>query len=94
MGDECEAGMEVCFWHLDGCNMEDHFAFSSFLTEKEYLEDKIKLELWHREFDRKWKEREERIARGEPVEPDPFFDPPTLGEFVPFALAEPEPPEA
>ena len=94
MGDECEAGTEVCFWHLDGCNMEDHFAFSSFLTEEEYLEDKIKLELWHREFDRKWKEREERIARGEPVEPDPFFDPPTLGEFVPFALAEPEPPEA
>jgi hypothetical protein len=32
--------------------------------------------------------------RGEPVEPDPFFDPPVLDEFVPFSAAEPEPPEA
>jgi hypothetical protein len=94
MGDECEAGLEVCFWHLDGCNMDEHFAFSTFLTEKEYLEDMVENELRHREFDRKWKEREERIARGEPVEPDPFLDLPALDEFVPFSLAEPEPPEA
>ena len=94
MGDECESGLEVCFWHLDGCNMEEHFAFSTFATEKEYLEDRIKWELRHREFEQKWKEREERIARGEPLEPDPFFDPPALDDVVPFALAEAEPPEA
>lgn len=93
MGDDAEAGRGVWFWHLDGCNMEDHFAFSSFLTEKEYLEDRVQMELRHAEFDRRWKEREERIARGEPLDPDPFFDPPLLDDFNPFA-AEPEPPEA
>jgi hypothetical protein len=94
MGDEAEAGLGVWFWHLDGCNMDDHFAFSTFLTEKEYLEDRLEMELRHQEFDRRWKEREERIARGEPVEPDPFFDPPVLEDFAPFALSEAEPPEA
>lgn len=94
MGDECEAGLEVCFWHLDGCNMDDHFAFSKFLTEDDYLEDKLKWELHEREVAQRLKDREERIARGEPVEPDPLFDPPVLDEYVPFALAETEPPEA
>jgi hypothetical protein len=94
MGDDAEAGRGVWFWHLDGCNMDDHFAFSRFLTEKEYLEDRVQMELMHAEFDRKWKEREERIARGEPIDPDPFFDPSALDDFNPFALADPEPPEA
>jgi hypothetical protein len=94
MGDECEAGLEVCFWHLDGCNMDEHFAFSTFLTEDDYLEDKLKWELRDLDFKQKEKEREERIARGEPVEPDPIFDPPVLDEYVPYALTETEPPEA
>lgn len=94
MGDEAEAGRGIWFWHLDGCNMDDHFAFSTFLTEKEYLDDRLEMEQRHREFDRRWKEREERIARGEPVEPDPFFDPPDLYDLSQFALSEPEPPEA
>ena len=34
MGDDAEAGRVVWFWHLDGCNINDHFAFSRFLTEK------------------------------------------------------------
>ena len=94
MGDSCEAGLEICFWHLDGSNMDEHFAFSTFETEKEYFEDIVERELRHREFDEKWREREARIARGEPVEPDPFFDLLPLDELNPFALAEPEPPEA
>jgi len=94
MGDECEAGLDVCFWHLDGCNMEDHFAFSTFLTEKEYLDDRAELELRHREFDQQWKIREERIARGEEVDDDEFFDIPTLDDYIPFRVAETEPPEA
>jgi len=94
MGDECEAGLEVCFFQLDGCNMDDHFAFSTFVTEQEYLEDQIQMELRHREFDQKWKEREERIVRGENVEGDEFLDLPVLDEYVPFQLSEPEPPEA
>ena len=94
MGDESEAGLGVWFWHLDGNSMDDHFAFSMFLTEKEYLEDRLEMELRHQEFDRRWKEREERLARGEPLKPDPFFDPPPLDEFIPFQLTESEPPEA
>jgi hypothetical protein len=87
MADECEAGREVCFWHLDCSAMEEHFAFSTCLTEKEYLDDLAEME----KFDRKWKEREERIARGERVEADEVFDNP---DFDRFQLAEPEPPEA
>ncbi|PYS73404.1 MAG: hypothetical protein DMF69_04875 [Acidobacteria bacterium] len=94
MGDDCEAGLEICFWHLDSSSMDEHFAFSTFETEKEYLEDILERELRYREFDEKWREREARIARGEPVELDPFFDPLPLDEFTPFAVAEPDPPEA
>jgi hypothetical protein len=94
MGDECEAGLEVCFWHLDGSHMDQHFAFSTFATEQEYLEDLIQNDLRHREFDRHWKEREEKIARGEKVESDPIFDASGFDEFFPYALAEAEPPEA
>ena len=94
MGDECEAGLDVCFWHLDGCNLEDHFAFSTFLTEKEYFDDRAEMELRHLEFDQQWKTREERIARGEEVDDDGFLDIPTLDDYVPFRVAETEPPEA
>jgi hypothetical protein len=94
MGDECEAGLDVCFWHLDSSNLEDHFAFSTFLTEKEYIDDRAEMELRHREFDQQWKMREERIARGEEVDDDEFLDIPTLDDYIPFRVAETEPPEA
>jgi hypothetical protein len=94
MGDECELGFEVCFWHLDGCNMDEHFAFSTFMTESDYLEDKLNFELHQRKFEKEWEEREARIARGEAVEDDPHFEPVPFDEMVPFALTEPEPPEA
>jgi hypothetical protein len=66
MGDECEAGREVCFWHLDGCNMESHFAFSTFLTEQEYLDDQKEIQELSRRADQRMKDRDEHIARGEP----------------------------
>jgi hypothetical protein len=67
MGDECEAGREVCFWHLDGCNMENHFAFSTFLTEQEYVDDQKEIqELAHRA-DQRMKDLDEHITRGEPA---------------------------
>ncbi|HEY6805294.1 MAG TPA: hypothetical protein VI306_17085 [Pyrinomonadaceae bacterium] len=65
MGDECEAGREVCFWHLDCCNMENHFAFSTFLTEQEYLDDQKDLQELSRRVDQQMKDGEEQIARGE-----------------------------
>ena len=91
MGDECEAGREVCFWHLDCSAMDNHFAFSTFLTEKEYLEDQLEMEVRHREFDRRWKEREELIARGELPPDRSFVD---VEEYVPSGLLEPDLPEA
>lgn len=75
-GDETSPlGMGVGFWHLDGSNMDDDFAFSSFKTRQEWEVENRRREEFNREFDRKWAEREQRIARGEPLEPDPFFDP-------------------
>lgn len=94
MGDDCESGRDVCFWHLDGSSMEDHFAFSTFASEQEYLEYVVERDLLHHEFDKQWKEREERIARGEEVEFDPLFNGSNFDEFVPVILKEAEPPEA
>jgi hypothetical protein len=91
MGDESEAGLGVYFWHLDGCNMDDDFAFSSFKTKQEW-EAQQKL---NEEFNREWNERKERLARGETLEPDPFFDPPELSELADWQLVtEPESPES
>jgi hypothetical protein len=68
-------GMGVGFWHLDGSNMDDDFAFSSFKTRQEWEAENRRQEEFSREFNRKWAERKERIARGELLEHDPFFDP-------------------
>jgi len=92
MGDESEAGLGIYFWHLDGCNMDDEFAFSTFQTMQEWETDQREMEERHRELDRRWKEREERLARGEVLEPDSWIDPPELDECVPSQIAEPDPP--
>jgi hypothetical protein len=68
-------GMGVGFWHLDGSNMDDEFAFSSFKTRQEWELENRRQEEFNKEFNRKWAERKERIARGELLEHDPFFDP-------------------
>lgn len=101
-GDETSPlGMGVGFWHLDESNMDDEFAFSSFKTRQEWEVDTRRREEFHREFDRKWAEREQRIARGEPAEPDPFFGPEPwdlettlIGERVYFESGELDPPGA
>jgi hypothetical protein len=75
-GDETSPlGMGVGFWHLDGCNMDEDFAFSHFRTREEWEAENRERAEFNKEFDRRWKERKERIARGEQPEPDPFFDP-------------------
>jgi hypothetical protein len=75
-GDETSPlGMGVGFWHLDGSNMDDDFAFSSFKTRQEWEVENRRREEFDKEFKRKWAEREQRIAMGEPLERDPFFDP-------------------
>jgi hypothetical protein len=72
MGDESEAGREVCFMHLDGSNMDEAFAFSSARTIAEL----------EREFQRKWQEREARRAQDEQVEQDPLYSALTSGVSV------------
>ena len=75
-GDETSPlGMGVGFWHLDGSHMDDEFAFSHYKTRQEWENENRRREEFDREFNRKWEERQQRIARGEPIEPDPFFDP-------------------
>jgi hypothetical protein len=74
-GDETSPlGMGVGFWHLDGSHMDDDFAFSSFKTRQEWEVENRRREEFNKEFNRKWEEREQRLARGETLEPDPFFD--------------------
>jgi hypothetical protein len=75
-GDETSPlGMGVGFWHLDGSRMDDDFAFSSCQTRQEWEVENRRREEFDKEFNRRWAEREQGIARGEPLEPDPFFDP-------------------
>src|SRR5205807_1328391 len=56
MGDDIRMGLGVSFWGLDGCNMDDDFAFSFLRTPEEWKADKQQWEEFNREFDRKWKE--------------------------------------
>jgi hypothetical protein len=75
LGDETSPlGMGVGFWHLDGSHMDDDFAFSFFKTRQEYELENRRREEFSREFERRWEERRQRIASGEELEDDPFFD--------------------
>jgi hypothetical protein len=58
------------FWHLDGSHMDDDFAFSFYRTREEWNEENRRREEFDREFNRRWEEREQRLARGEPVDDD------------------------
>ncbi|HEV7745785.1 MAG TPA: hypothetical protein VGO56_12375 [Pyrinomonadaceae bacterium] len=97
-GDETSPlGMGVGFWHLDGSHMDNDFAFSHYQTREEWEAENRRREEFSLECDRRWQERQERIARGETPEPDPFFDPEPVGEgwgwFDPLAfpdLVEPD----
>ena len=47
------------FWHMDGCNMDDEFAFSFYLTREEWEEEKRHFEEMFAEFERKDVPKEE-----------------------------------
>jgi hypothetical protein len=81
-GDETTPlGMGVGFWHLDGSHMDEDFAFSHYKTHEEWEAENHRREEFSKEFNRRWEERQQRIARGEPLEPDPFFDPDPFADF-------------
>ena len=65
LAQDAEAGMGVGFEHFDGSNMDDDFAFSFCRTRAEWEEENRRQEEFNRDFDRRWKEREDRIAAGE-----------------------------
>ena len=73
---EAEMGFGPTFWHLDGCNMDDGFAFSSCLTLEEWEAENREHEEFDREFNREWEERQQRIARGELVDEPSISEPP------------------
>jgi hypothetical protein len=53
----CVAAREeggVAFWHLDGCNIEDRFEFSTHLTRGEWEKEQEEWRTFTEEFDRKW----------------------------------------
>jgi hypothetical protein len=82
--------MGVGFWHLDGSSMDDDFAFSFCKTREEWEAENQRREQFSKEFDRRREERRQRIARGEVLEHDPFFDPDPFSGFEdsgPFADA-------
>lgn len=62
MGAETGLGLEVGFWHLDGCNMDDDFVFSSFRTLEEWEADRRQWEEFNEKFNRKWQEREQNLS--------------------------------
>lgn len=56
------------FWHLDGSQMDDDFAFSDFLTREEWENENRQREEFDKEFNRRCEERRQRLARGEQVD--------------------------
>jgi hypothetical protein len=62
---EAAAGVSIGFQHFDGSHMDDDFVFSFFRTREEWEEENRRRQEFHRDFDRRWKEREARIAAGE-----------------------------
>jgi hypothetical protein len=79
MADDSLFGMDVGFWHLDGCNMDDDFAFSHFRTREEWEAEQRQWEEASKKFDREWGKREESPAPGETVIPP--FDSLELDKF-------------
>jgi len=62
---EAAAGISISFQHFDGSHLDEDFAFSFYLTRKEWEEENRRREAFDRDFNRRWKERETRIAAGE-----------------------------
>jgi hypothetical protein len=67
--------MGVGFYHLDGCNMDDEFAFSSYRTRAEWEIENRRREEFDKDFNCRYEARPQRIARGEVLESDPSSDP-------------------
>jgi len=54
LGDESVEGLGPGFWHLDGCNMDEGFAFSFCRTREEWEEEERRRKEFDEEFNRNW----------------------------------------
>ncbi len=54
LGDESVEGLGPGFWHLDGCNMDEGFAFSFCRTREEWDEEERRRKEFDEEFNRNW----------------------------------------
>jgi hypothetical protein len=64
LGEESVVGLGPGFWHLDGCNMDEGFAFSFHRTREEWDEEERRRKQFNEEFDRDW------AAHGDQHSPD------------------------
>ena len=79
------------FWHLDGCNMDDEFAFSFYRTREEWDEEQRRHEEFNREFEAKQARRQ--LDQGSAANiwsrtftNEEFLDDMPLSQLVPIAL--------
>jgi hypothetical protein len=78
MGDEEQFG--PAFWGLDGCNMDDDFAFSFHRTREEWDAERRKWEEFNREFNRQQELRAQGLVPDDSDDFDDMSDP----DDVPF----------
>jgi hypothetical protein len=64
LGDESLEGFGPAFWHLDGCNMDEGFAFSFCRTREEWEEEERRRKEFDEEFNRNC------AAQGDQLSPD------------------------
>jgi hypothetical protein len=69
---DLEMGFGPGFWHLDGSQMDEGFAFSHFRTLAEWEAEQREWEEFTRKFDREKEERKQSIDWVEQVDADPF----------------------
>ena len=69
---DLEMGLGPGFWHLDGSQMDEGFAFSHFRTLAEWEAEQREWEEFTRKFEREEEERKRSIAPVERIDADPF----------------------
>jgi len=70
LANESLEGMGPGFWHLDGCNMDEGFAFSFHRTREQWeQEERRRIEVYE-EFNRKWASEGNQFFDDESLPPD------------------------
>jgi hypothetical protein len=70
LANESLEGMGPGFWHLDGCNMDEGFAFSFHRTREEWEEEERRRIELYEEFNRKWASEGKQFSDDESLPAD------------------------